>query len=164
MVTTRISTEDSINMCGCVLGIQLPANVYLDTLQCSHIKKNHFNVFIVQECLNIHCCHHAVHILHSEISSAAIWKQFPLVVVLVGFVSLLIKELKQLLFSVELCLVLCLLKKLYMATSIFCYFHSSWFRSFRPFCKLGKDNSTNLASIWEPPTLSSKQHNCFHSN
>ena len=98
MVTTRISTEDSINMCGCFLGIQLPANLYLDTLQCFGIKKNHFNAFILQECLNIHCCHHAMHILHSVIASAAIWKQFPLVVVLVGFVSLLSKELKQLAF------------------------------------------------------------------
>ena len=93
-----MSTEDSINMCGCFLGIQLPANLYLDTLQCFGIKKNHFNAFILQECLNIHCCHHAMHILHSVIASAAIWKQFPLVVVLVGFVSLLSKELKQLAF------------------------------------------------------------------
>ena len=85
-------------MCGCVLGIQLTANVYLDTFQCSGIEKNHFNVFILQECLHICCCHHAVHVLHSVIASAAIWKQFPLVVVLVGFVSLLSKELKQLAF------------------------------------------------------------------
>ena len=106
-------------MCGCVLGIQLTANVYLDTFQCSGIKKNHFNVFILQECLNICCCHHAVHVLHSVIASAAIWKQFPLVVVLVGFVSLLIKELKQLLVSMELRIVLCLLKKLYMAIIFF---------------------------------------------
>lgn len=140
--------HSNISMCGCVLGIQLTANVYLDTFQCSGIEKNHFNVFILQECLNICCCHHAVHVLHSVIASAAIWKQFPLVVVLVGFVSLLIKELKQLLLSMELCIVLCLLKKLYMAIFFFfCNFHSSRFRSFRPFCKLGKDNSTNLASI-----------------
>ena len=90
--------HSNISMCGCVLGIQLTANVYLDTFQCSGIKKNHFNVFILQECLNIYCCHHAVHVLHSVIASAAIWKQFPLVVVLVGFVSLLSKELKQLAF------------------------------------------------------------------
>ena len=44
---------------------------------------------------------------------------FPLVVVLVGFVSLLIKELKQLLLSMELRIVLCLLKKLYMAIIFF---------------------------------------------
>ena len=139
--------HSNISMCGCVLGIQLTANVYLDTFQCSGIKKNHFNVFILQECLNIYCCHHAVHILHSVIASTAIWKQFPLVVVLVGFVSLLIKELKQLLVSIELRIVLCLLKKLYMAIIFFVNFHSSRFRGFRPFCKLGKDNSTNLASI-----------------
>lgn len=111
--------HSNISMCGCVLGIQLTANVYLDTFQCSGIEKNHFNVFILQECLNICCCHHAVHVLHSVIASAAIWKQFPLVVVLVGFVSLLIKELKQLLLSMELCIVLCLLKKLYMAIIFF---------------------------------------------
>ena len=90
--------HSNISMCGCVLEIQLTANVYLDTFQCSGIEKNHFNVFILQECLNICCCHHAVHILHPVIASAAIWKQFPLVVVLVGFVSLLSKELKQLAF------------------------------------------------------------------
>ena len=90
--------HSNISMCGCVLGIQLTANVYLDTFQCSGIEENHFNVFILQECLNICCCHHAVHVLHSMIASAAIWKQFPLVVVLVGFVSLLSKELKQLAF------------------------------------------------------------------
>ena len=111
--------HSNISMCGCVLGIQLTANVYLDTFQCSGIEKNHFNVFILQECLNICCCHHAVHVLHSVIASAAIWKQFPLVVVLVGFVSLLIKELKQLLLSMELRIVLCVLKKLYMAIIFF---------------------------------------------
>lgn len=114
--------HSNISMCGCVLGIQLTANVYLDTFQCSGIEKNHFNIFILQECLNICCCHHAVHVLHSVIASAAIWKQFPLVVVLVGFVSLLIKELKQLLLSMELCIVLCVLKKLYMAIIFFFQF------------------------------------------
>lgn len=138
--------HSNISMCGCVLGIQLTANVYLDTFQCSGIEKNHFNVFILQECLNICCCHHAVHILHPVIASAAIWKQFPLVVVLVGFVSLLSKELKQLAF----CGVMpCALStdKVVHGNLFFYYFHSSRFRSFRSFCKLGKDNSTNLASI-----------------
>lgn len=87
--------HSNISVCGCVLGIQLTANVYLDTFKCSGIKKNPFNVFIVQECPNVHCCHHAVHFLHSVIASTSIWKQFPLVVVLVGFVSLLIKNLNN---------------------------------------------------------------------
>ena len=87
--------HSNISMCGCVLGIQLTANVYLDTFQCSGIEKNHFNVFILQECLNICCCHHAVHVLHSVIASAAIWKQFPLVSILLALFHYWLKNLNN---------------------------------------------------------------------
>ena len=155
--------HSNISMCGCVLGIQLTANVYLDTFQCSGIEKNHFNVFILQECLNICCCHHAVHVLHSVIASAAIWKQFPLVSILLALFHYWLKNLNNccFLWSYASCFVY---SKSCTWQSFFFNFHSSRFRSFRPFCKLGKDNSTNLSSVWEPPTLSSKQHNCFHSS
>ena len=156
--------HSNISMCGCVLGIQLTANVYLDTFQCSGIEKNHFNVFILQECLNICCCHHAVHVLHSVIASAAIWKRFPLVSILLALFHYWLKNLNNccFLWSYASCFVYS--KSCTWQSFFFCNFHSSRFRSFRPFCKLGKDNSTNLASVWEPPTLSSKLHNCFHSN